>query len=109
MATMKQIRGFAARVAREFRPERIILFGSYAYGKPGPDSDVDLLIVMPFHGNGLRKAVEIETRVPSRFPLDLILRTPRQLQRRLALNDFFLREIVEKGKLLYEGPRARMG
>ncbi|MGD0093556.1 MAG: nucleotidyltransferase domain-containing protein [Planctomycetota bacterium] len=109
MATMRQIKEFAALVAREFRPQRIILFGSYAYGRPGPGSDVDLLVVMPFRGNGLGKAVEIETRVPSRFPLDLVLRTPRQLQRRLALNDFFLREIVEKGKLLYEAPHARMG
>ena len=109
MVTMGQIREVSRRIAAEFRPRRIVLFGSYASGTATEDSDVDLLIVMPFHGNGLRKAVEIETRVPSRFPLDLILRTPRQLQRRLALNDFFLREIVEKGKLLYEGPRARMG
>jgi predicted nucleotidyltransferase len=106
---MKQIQQFTARLAREFHPQRIILFGSYAYGKPGPDSDVDLLVVMPFRGNGLGKAVEIESRIPTGFPLDLVLRTPRQMQRRLQLNDFFLREVVEKGKLLYEAPHARMG
>lgn len=106
MISMESIREFCDGVVREFRPRRIILFGSYACGKPTADSDVDLLVVMPFRGSGARAAVEIETRVPRRFPLDLIVRTPQQLRRRLALNDFFLREIVEKGKLLYEAPHS---
>jgi predicted nucleotidyltransferase len=106
MISLTMITEFCRRVAEEFRPRRIILFGSYAYGTPTEDSDVDLLVVMPFRGNGMRKAVEIETRVQPRFPLDLLVRTPQEMRRRLALHDFFLREVVEKGKLLYESPDA---
>ena len=51
MTTRKQIREFGRRLAREFKPRRIVLFGSYAYGNPRPDSDVDLLVVMPLDGN----------------------------------------------------------
>lgn len=89
------------RIAREFRPEQIILFGSYAYGTPREDSDVDLLVVVPFEGNSLHKAVEIVRRVQPPFALDLIARTPEQLRQRLAWNDFLLREVMEKGKVLY--------
>ncbi len=106
MTSLKSVREFCARIAREFHPQKIILFGSYGYGNPTEASDVDLLVVMPFRGKGIRKAVDIETRVPRRFPLDLIVRTPQQVRRRLALNDFFLREILEKGKVLYEAPGA---
>lgn len=101
LCTMESIRALASQIATEFAPDKIILFGSYAYGKPNPDSDVDLLVVMPFEGKGVHKSVEILQRVKPGFPLDLIVRTPRQIKERLRLNDYFLREIVEKGKVLY--------
>ncbi len=102
MEKLKDIQKYCRRVASEFHPERIILFGSHAYGKPRRDSDVDLLIVMRFQGKGVEKAIEIGNRIVPSFPLDLIVRTPGQLRRRLAQNDFFLREAVEKGTVLYE-------
>lgn len=102
MKRLSEIREFCRRVVDEFHPDKIILFGSHAYGKPRRDSDVDLLIVMRFQGRGVQKAIEIGNRFPSPFPLDLIVRRPEQLQRRLAQNDFFLREAVEKGTVLYE-------
>ena len=89
----------------KFAPERIILFGSYAYGQPAEDSDVDLLVIMPFEGSHTRKAVEILNRVDPRFPIDILVRTPEQLRQRLAWNDFFLREIMERGKVLYAVPQ----
>ncbi len=52
MINEKKIADLGNRIAKEFQPERIILFGSYAYGKPRPDSDVDLLVVLPFDGKG---------------------------------------------------------
>jgi len=97
-----RIREFSRRVAEEFRPERIILFGSYARGRPTADSDVDLLVVLPFRGRGARKAIEILSRVEPGFPVDLLVRTPRQIRQRLAWGDFFIREILERGKVLYE-------
>ena len=79
---MAVIRRFARQVAERFQPEKIILFGSYAYGTPHADSDVDILVVMPAR-NQLDQAVRIRWKVPAPFPMDLIVRTPKNLQWRL--------------------------
>lgn len=102
------IRRFAREVAERFHPEKIILFGSHAYGKPHADSDVDILVVMPCR-NQLDQAFKIRLTVEAPFPLDLIVRTPHNMQWRLAEGDWFLREIVAKGKMLYEAPDERVG
>ncbi len=107
MVAMKDIEAFAASVAREFSPERIILFGSWATGRTTRDSDVDLLIVMPHAGKSWEMATAIRTRVHPKFPLDLLVRSPRQLQDRLAMDDPFLKEITERGKVLYENDNRR--
>ncbi len=102
------IRQFARQVSERFQPEKIILFGSYAYGTPHADSDVDLLVVMPAR-NELDQAVRISLAVDNNFPLDLIVRTPKNLAWRLAEGDSFLMEIVTRGKVLYEKNDARVG
>src|SRR6266566_2076458 len=79
---MRVIRRFARDVAEKFRPEKIILFGSYAYGTPHDDSDVDLLVVMPAR-NEIDQAVKIRLAIPAPFPMDLIVRTPNDLRWRL--------------------------
>ena len=89
-------------MAEEFKPERIVLFGSYARGKPTPDSDVDLLVVMDHRGRPADQSVEIRLRLRPPFPLDLLVRSPKTVQKRLALGDSFLKEILEKGQVLYE-------
>lgn len=109
MVNEKSIRAFSDQIVREFQPDRIILFGSYVYGRPTADSDVDLLIVMPFDGKPTQKAVEILKRTKPHIPVELVVRTPGQVEKRLKLNDFFLREILEKGRVLYESPHRRMG
>lgn len=102
-----QIRKFSQAVAQKFRPEKIILFGSYAYGKPTEDSDVDLLIIMPrTRERGERMSVRIRHAVPRDFPLDLLVRTPAEVTRRLRWGDFFLREVMERGVVLYEANDA---
>jgi len=102
MIEMQRIRDLTSRIAREFNPHRIILFGSHAYGQPGEDSDVDILVVLPFKGRSVRKAIEIRNRVNPEIPVDLIVRTPEEVADRVAKNDWFMREIVEKGRTLYE-------
>ncbi len=102
MITQSQIQQVSDEIARRFQPERIILFGSYAYGAPTEDSDVDLLVVMPFEGKGVRKSIEIEGEVHQGFPMDLIAITPERLKERLDMQDFFLHEVVAAGKVLYE-------
>ena len=109
MITQSQIRQVSDEIARKFRPERIVLFGSYAYGTPTEDSDVDLLIVMPFEGRRSKQAIQIRSAIHAGFPMDLIPITPERLKYRLECEDFFLREVVTKGTVLYEANHAGMG
>ncbi len=81
MIDEEKIADLGERIAREFQPERIILFGSHAYGNPRPDSDVDLLVVLPFEGKGFRKSLEILNRVDPDFPVDLVARRPEDTAR----------------------------
>ena len=105
---MSAIRRFARQVAERFGPEKIILFGSYAYGTPHEDSDVDILVIMPCR-NEIDQRIKIRWEVPRRFPMDLLVRTPKDLARRLADGDLFHTEIVTKGKVLYEAGNPRVG
>src|SRR5437870_4230988 len=105
---MAAIRRYAQAVAERFQPEKIILFGSYAYGKPDADSDVDILVVMAAR-NPIDQAVRIDQETDPPFPLDLIVRTPNTLAWRLREGDSFLQEIVAKGKVLYEKNHQGMG
>ncbi len=98
---LRVIRAYARRVADHFQPDKIILFGSYAYGTPHEDSDVDILVIMPAR-NQLDQAVRIDLACEPCFPLDLIVRTPKNMAWRLEEGDSFLREIVAQGKVLYE-------
>ncbi len=102
------IRKICRRIAEEFKPERIILFGSYAYGKPTLESDVDLLVVMPFEGSYFQQAGKIRQQLELVLPLDLLVRTAEQVQYRLAIGDSFMREIIERGKVMYEAHHTGM-
>ena len=105
---MSAIRSFARQIAEKFDPEKIILFGSFAYGAPHRDSDVDLLVVMPAHDE-INQSIRIILAFDPVFPLDLIVRTPQRLRRRLAEGDSFLHEITSKGIVLHEKSDARVG
>src|SRR3990172_10013580 len=94
----------ARQIARQFNPRKIILFGSYAYGKPTEDSDVDILVIMPFKGRNPEKATEIWMATKPKFPIDIMVRKPAELRKRLKMGDFFLREITQNHKMLYETP-----
>ncbi len=106
MADRSDILEFAGAIAQEFHPERIILFGSHAYGDPRPGSDVDLLVVMPFEGHPIDQSLEILRRLKPSFSIDLLVRTPDELRRRLDWDDFFLQEIIRRGTVLHEASHA---
>ena len=108
MVAMEDIERLVRRIAEEFHPQKIILFGSYARGKPTPDSDVDLLVILPFEGHSAYKAAEIRLEVGGAFPMDLVVRTPATVRRRLAMGDQFLHEVLEEGKTLYEADHPRV-
>ena len=102
------IRRFAQQIAEQFHPNRIILFGSHAYGNPDADSDVDILVIMPTR-NQLDQAFKIRLAVPASFPLDLIVRTPKNMRSRLKDGDLFHTEVMKKGKVLYEKGDSGVG
>jgi predicted nucleotidyltransferase len=104
MTTQKQISDFGQRLGFEFHPQKVVLFGSHAYGRPNSDSDVDILVVMPLDGSPVDKSVEMRLKLRPRFPLDLLVRTPDRIRERLALGDDFIKDILDKGEVLYEAP-----
>ena len=86
------------QIVGEFKPQKIILFGSYARGKPRPESDVDLLIVM----KSPKSSLEIRRHLGVMFGMDLLVYTPKRLKERAAMGDWFVRDILKEGKVLYE-------
>ena len=96
-------------VVRLFRPRRVVLFGSYAYGHPTRDSDVDLLVIMETSLRSVDQAVAIRDAVDFTFPTDLLVRTPGQIEERLALRDPFVQEILTRGIVLYDAADRGVG
>lgn len=109
MIGLKEIRRYARDVGRAFDPECVVLFGSYAEGHPSDNSDVDLLVVMDHDGRDVEQAFAIRRSIPRTFPLDLVVRTPSEMQRRLRQNDTFLTSVHRTGKTLYARRSQRVG
>ena len=87
----------------ELNPEKIILFGSYAYGKPTPHSDVDLLVVLKMSASPKERSWRVSRLLlPRPFPVDILVKTPKEIEKALESGDFFLQEIITRGKVLYE-------
>lgn len=97
------IREMVRRIVARFHPDKIILFGSHARGQAGPDSDVDLLIVMPVEGSKRRKATEIDGTLADRvIPLDLIVVTPEEFEQARHQVGSVLRPAALEGLVLYD-------
>jgi predicted nucleotidyltransferase len=105
MVSIKDIQRYCDTIGAEFKPERIILFGSHAYGTPSADSDVDVFVVMPKSKRmGRRASLTIREKVSADFPVDII--DPAFVAARLSEGDTFLEEITAKGRVMYEGGNA---
>ena len=90
-------------IVRAFDPEKVILFGSYAYGKPHKYSDVDLFIVMETNERPAKRRMMIGSLFRDRlFPMDFIVKTPSEVEERMSMGDFFIERILKRGKVLYE-------
>jgi len=104
------IRAIVDHIAAHFKPEQIVLFGSYAYGNPEPWSDLDLLIVIDAPEGEMEKALAIRKNLPPYpFTIDVIVRSRETLEKRKKLGDWFLQEITKNGKVIYERANERMG
>ncbi len=92
----------ARQIVEKFHPIKVILFGSYAYGIPRRESDVDLLVVMETDIREVQQEILILKNIEHRFGLDILVKTPKTFNERIEAGDSFLKEIVQKGKVLYE-------
>ena len=99
---MAYIRRLCKRIANTYQPEKIILFGSHAYGTPTPESDVDLLVVMDLEVRPIEQILKIRRELGIVTPLDLLVRTPEDVKKRVEEGDMFMRLVVEHGKVMYE-------
>ena len=101
--TLPIIQTITEKIIKEFQPEKIILFGSYAWGTPHQDSDVDLFVVKNTNLPTLKR-IEALDRMFSRreVPIDFLVYTPAQVEQGLRIGDFFLQDIFAKGKVLYD-------
>jgi len=106
MVAMNLIEELGQQIGREFHAHRVMLFGSYAHGMATDDSDVDLLVILPFEGKSVYQSVAMRMRLRPAFPVDLIVRTPEKVRERLKMGDDFMHQIMQEGKVLYEDDRG---
>lgn len=92
----------ARQIAEKFHPVKIILFGSYAYGIPRRESDVDLLVIMETDIKEIQQEILILKSIKHHFGLDILVKTPKSFDERIKMGDTFMKEIAQKGKVLYE-------
>ena len=100
----KIILDIVEKIKEGYDPQMIMLFGSYAYGKPHEDSDIDLLVVKKTAQRPIDRRVFVRRLVRGLckgYPFSSIVVTPRELKRRLEIGDQFFEEITSKGKVLY--------
>jgi len=97
----KEIRKITRKIAELYGPEKIILFGSFAWGKPNQDSDVDLLIIKETEEDFFGRNTAVRKIIDGVMPVDILIRTPEEIKKRLLLGDFFYKNIIKKGKNLY--------
>lgn len=95
-----QIRLLAEKIKEKFNPQKIILFGSYAYGTPKKGSDVDLFIIMDTDIAVRKQASLIRRELTASIPIDIIVRTPQQVEERIKLGDFFVKKVIQSGVVL---------
>lgn len=106
MDVQAYIQKVCRQIVERFRPQKVILFGSYAWGTPNYHSDIDLLVVMPFSASIHDQTVKVRGTLSSELPLDVLVRTPEQIRERVEINDFFMKRIIDQGKVIYEASDA---
>lgn len=109
VSSLEDIKRVARVIAERFRPRKIVLFGSHARGEATYDSDVDFLVVMDTKLSRGEQALRISRVLPHEFPMDIIVRSPDEVARRLEGGDLVLKEMLEEGEILYEARGERVG
>lgn len=105
--TSRLLARITRRIVEQVHPEKIVLFGSYAYGRPTRRSDIDLFVIMESDEPPLRRIDRVADAAEEPFlPMDVIVRTPSEVEERLRMGDSFVQKILGDGKVLYEGFRG---
>lgn len=98
----EKIEELADTIATGFKPDKIILFGSQAWGEPTQDSDIDLFMIKETSARRIDRAREVRELIwNSGLPVDIVVYTPSEVAQRISMNDFFINDIMQKGRLLY--------
>jgi predicted nucleotidyltransferase len=103
-AVKKMIGTVVEKIRTAYKPEKIILFGSYAYGEPGRDSDIDLLVIKETDERPIDRRMTVRRIVTDpkrRVALEILVLTPGEIRNRLDVGDQFISEILDKGEILY--------
>ena len=101
--TESLIKNMVSKITLHFHPLKIILFGSHVWGQPKEWSDIDLLVVMGYQGYSSQIVAQISLLAkPPYVPIDILVRTPQEIQERLSKGDAFIKRIFKEGKVLYE-------
>lgn len=106
MISRKAIQQYCDAIAAAFKPRKIILFGSYAYGTPNEDSDVDVMVVMPKKRFRRDLGFKMRMKVPATFPVDVLVEPEDRLEARIQDRESFILDVTEKGRVMYEGVHA---
>ena len=103
-----EIKALCEELGRMFKPERVVLFGSYAYGQPSPHSDVDLMVITPLKRGErpVQRAHQMRQGLSAPFALDLLVRTPQFIAERLEERDMFIEHVMSRGLIMYEDEHA---
>jgi predicted nucleotidyltransferase len=102
--TKEVIQNVLQKLITHYAPRKVILFGSHAYGSPGSDSDVDLLIIKETEERFIDRWVTVQrilTGTHPSLPVETLVLTPGEIEKRMAIGDQFVEEILKKGKVLY--------
>ncbi len=103
----KVLKEIIEKLKRKYKPIKVILFGSYAHGSPRDDSDIDLLILKKTNERSIERFVKVKKIIynPERkIPISPLIYSPTELNKRLEMGDDFIKEILKKGRILYEEP-----
>ncbi len=101
MNSEEKIKKLIEKIVEEYKPEKIYLFGSYAWGNPDKDSDVDIFIIKDTEKDRLKRQLEVRRLIKGRLPVDVLVYTPEEIEKRLKMRDFFIEDILSKGKAVY--------
>ena len=99
----KELKRIIDTIIRNYSPEKIILFGSLAKGDIYKWSDIDLIIIKFTNDDPWERTVKVDRFIDHKIPIDILIYTPEEVRQRLVMNDYFVKEFSEKGKVLYNG------